>query len=176
MISKKITKRKCLIVLIILFFAGDVLGQVQTKAAGKLLIPSAGDSKEYKGVITFTLKGVEIECSEKIFQPFNEFNTPKKRKLIVTTAELYEIWVLKNYVVHLFPRRSLFKQYRNLFSDVIRSISMAYWEVKEEALLFVLDDPAGIDGQGKKLIKFLNRRIRAIIKRDDKRSMESFKK
>lgn len=152
-------KKDYLFVLIMLFMAGYALGQTEIKAAGILLIPTAGKAKTYKGVITFTQAGIEIECQEKIFQRFNEFDTPRQRKLTITPADLYEIEILKNQRVLLFPRWFFRQQYRNLFIRIVRRFNGFMGEVPEHVLIFDLNDAGAIDDEGKKLIEFLNQRI-----------------
>jgi len=151
-------------VLIMLFLAGHVLGQIEVKAAGNFLIPSAGGARQYKGVITFTQAGIEIECQEKIFQRFNEFDTPRQRKLTITPADLYEIWLLKKKQIYLFPRWSFYYRYRNIFFHISRRFDPFSNPHIEKALVFTPDNPGDIDDEGEKLIKFLNKEIQAIGK------------
>ena len=146
-------------VLIMLFMVGYALGQTEVKAAGIFLVPTAGKAKVYKSVITFTQAGIEIECQEKIFQRFNEFDTPRQRKLTITPADLYEIEILQNQRVYLLPRWFFRQQYRNLFFRIVRRYDGFMGEVPEHVLIFDLNDPGAIDKAGKRLIKYLNQRI-----------------
>lgn len=155
----RIKKKDYSFVLIMLFLAGHVLGQTEIKAAGIFLVPTAGKAKTYKGVITFTQEGIEIECQEKIFRRFNEFDIPRQRKLTITWADLYEIDIKKNQRVLLFPRWFFRQQYRNLFFRIVRRFSPYMGEYPEHTLIFDLNDAGAIDDEDKKLIKFLNQRI-----------------
>jgi len=160
-------KKDYLFALIMLFLTGYVLGQIEVKAAGKFLIPTAGGVKEYEGVITFTKAGVEIECQKKIFQPFNEFDTPKQRKLSIAPADLKEIWFDKKNNIGLFPSESFYNRYRNMFFRYARKYSLMYEPYIEYVLVFVLNDPGAIDNEDKKLILFLNKVIRGEIKKEE---------
>lgn len=155
-------KTRYIIPLVILFMAGYVFGQM--KVPGKLFIPTAGGTKSYQAVIAITRTEIVIECREKIFQPFNEFNAPKHGKVKVKTAELYGIELYENKI-HIFARDSFFHRYRNIFIRgwVIRSIHDGPRE--KWAIVFITDNLDGIGAAGEKLVESINKQCRRRIER-----------
>ncbi len=141
--------------LVIVLLASHLLGQI--KAAGKLLIPTAGGRKSYKGIITITRAEIKIECDKKIFQRFNEFNSPKTGEIKVNTAEIERICVQKN-TIFIIPKASFHQRYRHLFQPCERLISVIYLVVeKKDAMIFIMDNPTDINFLGKEVIKLINK-------------------
>lgn len=157
-------KKEYLLGLIMLFVAGHVLGQIQVKAAGRFSIPSAGGDKSFIGVITITSSVIRIECEKKIFQSFNEFDTPKQAKIEVDMAEVEEIQVQEK-MVFIVTKASFWNRYRNISYQVYESRfagNLDFVDIQKWALLFILDNPAEIKAAEEVLIKIIGERFRAI--------------
>ncbi len=157
-------KKKYLFGLIVLLVAGHVLGQMQFKTAGRLLIPSAGGDKSFKGVITITSSGIWIECEKKIFQSFNEFNTPKQAKIKVNMTEIERIHIQGNEVF-IVTEASFWNRYRNISYLVYEgrfSFNMEFKNIQKWALIFILDNPADIEAAEEELKKVIGERFQVI--------------
>ena len=154
------TRMKPVIVpLVIILLASHLLGQV--KAAGKLLIPTAGGIKSYKCHITIKRREIKIECNKKIFQQFNEFNSTKTGIIKVNTEEIERICVQED-TIFILPKANFHQQYRHLFIPCERLISVIYLVVeKKNAMIFIMDNPAVINFLGKRLIKRINEQNQA---------------
>lgn len=96
---------------------GLSLGETNIKMTGSLIIPTATEDKEYAAVIRIGTGKIEIECSEKVFQSFNKFDAPKYRKVILKKEEIERIYAYTNEL-HIIPKDSLLKRYRNLFQFI----------------------------------------------------------
>lgn len=152
------------IVLVIIFLTGHILGNI--KVAGKLLIPTAKGEKKYRAVITFTRKEICIECYKKIFQPLNEFDTPKQAKIVINTAEVKEIQTqIQSNKIYIIPEDSYTIHYRNVFNRSYKTIgimSLSPINVENWALIFVVDNPADIKAIGESLIKIIGARCEVV--------------
>ncbi|MCP4155449.1 MAG: hypothetical protein GY757_47435 [bacterium] len=96
-------------------------------------------------MITITKETITIECDKKLFRAFNEFDTPRKKKLTISIEKVNRIH-LQTYEVLIVPVTSLYERYRNLFHD---TRYMSFWDVVEEkTLIFVLDDYEDITREG----------------------------
>lgn len=148
-----------MIALVMIFLAGHLFGQI--KETGKLLIPTAGGNKPYKAVITITREEIVIECREKIFQLFNEFNAPKHRKIKVKTAELSRLYVFENKI-YILTKDDFFFQYRNIFVRCWEIIGIHYGPEVRWAIVFTTDDPWAMGTkEAKELIKTINKQTGA---------------
>lgn len=147
--------------LVIILLAGNLnlLGQI--KAAGKLLIPTAGEDKSYKGFITITQAEIKIECDKKIFQRFNEFNSSKTREIKVNTSEVREIILRENKIL-ILTKTNFHKRYRHLFHLCTRWRGVFIEMEKDDAMIFIFDNPGDIDFLRKRIIKLINKRCKAI--------------
>lgn len=144
--------------LVIILVVSNLLG---IKAAGKLLIPTAGGEKSYRGVITITRAEIKIECDKKIFQLLNEFNSPKTGEINVNTAEVEKV-CLQEKTIFILPETNFHQRYRHLFHPCERLINVMYFIVeKKNAMIFIIDNPDDIDFLGKKVIKLINKRNQA---------------
>jgi len=159
-----------------LFMVGYALGQTEIKIKGKFLIPKFFEgAREYIGVITFARNGIEIECQEKIFQPFNEFDAPKHRKLEIKLGEFNGIEIkgetkkiiinIPNWYILKDRKKSLYLRYRNMFFHFYRPITVGFdpgYHV-DYGLEFMFDNPDDIGVSEKKFFRALvNRSLKAI--------------
>ena len=155
-------KRKPIIIfVVIIMVTGHLLGQV--KAAGSLLIPTAGGKKVYKGVITITQAEIEIKCYKKIFRPFNVFDTPRQAKIKFSTAEIEELQINKN-TIYIVTKESFSQRYRNIYFIVYKPRYAGLFStinIKKFAFVFIVDNPADIVLMEKELIKLIGERFRA---------------
>ncbi|UCH93988.1 MAG: hypothetical protein JSV88_27480 [Candidatus Aminicenantes bacterium] len=154
-------KRKpIMIFMFIIMLLGQILGEI--RAVGKLLIPGANGEKQYDTVITFTQAEIMIKCTKKIFQPFNEFDTPKQSKIKLNTAEVEEIQIqIQNNRIFIITKDSFTIRYRNVFNRASKVIGLEYLfpvTVEKWALIFVVDNPADIKAIGEELIKIIGKR------------------
>jgi hypothetical protein len=152
----------CWIILVIIFMGEQLLGQMgQIKAVGKILIPTASGEKCYDAVINITQDKVEIECSKKIFQLFNEFDTPLYRKLKVNNEEISNISVSgsENEIL-IITKSNFYQRYKHLFIPVVRLKSIIpYVSERRNAIIFTMDNPTDIGDKEKELFKFINKKI-----------------
>lgn len=148
------------IVMVIIFLTGHLLGNI--KVAGKLLIPTAKGKKKYRAVITFTRAEICIECYKKIFQPLNEFDTPKQAKIVINTTEVEEIQTqIQSNKIYIIPKDSYTIRYRNVFNRASKTVGVVSFipiTVENWALIFVVDNPADIKTIGESLIKIIGAR------------------
>lgn len=109
-------KKKMILIIMLMINLTGLLGEI--KATGKLLIPTAeGKEKPFKGAITITQEIIIIECQEKIFQLFNESDSPKQTKIRIKTEEVERISLQGNGVI-IFPATPLYNRYRHLLNHV----------------------------------------------------------
>lgn len=162
---------RCTIILIIIFLSEHLLllgqtgqtgqaHQIQIKAAGQILIPTADGQKPYRAVITIRSGEILIECSIEIFQPFNKFDTPKQEEIKVNTAEVEKICIQgkQKKEILILPKEPLYKRYRHLFHPVERITGYIPYSVeKKDAIIFIMDNPADIGSTGERLIKSINK-------------------
>jgi hypothetical protein len=98
------------------------------KVTGELLIPTAGGGeKSYKGVLTITRALISIECDKKIFQPFNEFEAPKQKRLNINASEV--VWIEingKEKKIYLRVEDPFVSNYRNIFHLEVRSVGFSF--------------------------------------------------
>jgi hypothetical protein len=148
-------RRKPILIVMIIILVGQLLGEIKS-AAGELLIPTATGETRYRGTITITPAVIEIECQEKIFQLFNESNTPKQEAIRITTSEVERISLQGNGVV-IFPKTPLCNRYRNLLHRVIVGLMLSS---KRMAFIFVIDMDIfkKIGSNDKELIDRINKR------------------
>lgn len=170
-------KKDCFIVLIMLFMVGYALGQTEVKIKGKFLIPKAVEGERgYIGAITFTRNGIEIECQEKIFQLFNEFDAPKHRKLEIKLGEFIDIEIMgetKKIIIHMpnmhilkDRKKSLYLRYRNMFFHFYVPITVSFdpgYHV-DYGLEFMIDNPDDIGVSEKKFFRALVNRSLKVLK------------
>jgi hypothetical protein len=131
-----------LLIVMTIILASQLLGEI--KAGGKLLIPTATGEKPYKCVMVITRAEIRLECDKRIFQPFNQFDTPKQAKLKVNTAEIYKIQINGNEIL-LIAKDPLYQRYRHLFHPIYRVVHfIPLEEEKKEAIIFIMDNPADI--------------------------------
>lgn len=152
------------IILVMIFITGQLSGNV--KVTGKLLIPTAKGEKKYRAVITFTRAEICIECYKKIFQPLNEFDTPKQAKIVINTAEVEEIQTqIQSNKIYIIPKDSYTIRYRNVFNRASKTIGVVSFipiTVENWALIFVVDNPVDIKTIGEALIKIIGERCEVI--------------
>lgn len=146
-----------LFVMVMIFVTGQLSGEI--KAAGKLLIPTAKGEYQYDAVITITRAEIGIECALKIFQPFNQFDAPKKAKINVSTGEVEEVQVqIQENKIYIITTDSFCIRYRNIFnraSKVIGFECLFPITIENWALIFTLDNPADIGAVSEALIKVI---------------------
>lgn len=147
------------IVLVMIFLTGKLSGNI--KVTGKLLIPTAKGERMYDSVITFTRVEICIECLKEIFQPFNEFDSPKHAKIVVNTAEIEEIQIqIQNKKIFIITKDSFTIRYRNIFnraSKIIGIQSLSPVSVENWALIFVVENSDDIKTTGEALIKIIGK-------------------
>lgn len=148
---------KLLIVMMIILGVCQLLGEIKVK--GKLLIPTATGEKPYKCVMVIKRTEIWIECALKIFQPFNQFDTPKQAKIIVSKAEVEKIYIHKNKI-YISTHESFYKRYRNilhhLYEHKFVSFSDGFDAIEKWIIIFVVDNPADIGCIEEDLIKLIN--------------------
>jgi hypothetical protein len=154
-------KRKpIMILMVIIMVAGQLSGEI--RASGKLLIPTAKGEKPYDAVITITQAEILIECQEKIFQPFNEFDAPKQSKIKLNTVKVEEIQIqIQDNKIFIITKDSFTIRYRNVFNRATKIIgirSLFPVTVENWALIFVVDNPVDIKAIGEALIKIIGER------------------
>jgi hypothetical protein len=118
----------------------------------------------YDAVITITRAEILIECDKKIFQPFNEFDVPKKAKIKVSMVEVEEIQIQKNKIF-IATKESFWKRYRNISHHYYKSKYAGFlsWEnIQIWVLIFVVDNPADIKAIGEELIKIIGERCEVV--------------
>ena len=160
MVNKGYNWKTILVSLAIFLMVNNLSGQITL--GGNLLIPMAGRKQSYKAFITITRAEIAIKCIEKIFQPFNEFKTPRYREIKVLAKEIDEIKILENEIF-IMTKDSFYQRYRNIFHSVCWFIgihNLSPIEEKKWAIIFIADNPADVGLMGKKLIKHLNRQSR----------------
>jgi hypothetical protein len=149
-----------IIVLLMILITGLLSGEI--KATGKLLIPSACGEKPYNCIIVVKEALIEIECTKKIFQPFNQFDAPKQTKIVINTEEIKELQMLhQNRKIYLVTDDSFSIRYRNVFNRVSKIIafdSLYPVNIENWALIFIVDNPEDIKTLGEELIKILGKR------------------
>ncbi len=152
---------RCMIILGIIFMGEHPLlpGQMgQIKVVGKIVIPTASGEKAYKAVIKITQEEITIECRKKIFQLFNEFNTPWYQNLKVKTSEISNIKVSKNEI-YLISEANFYQRYRHLFHQVEKILRFfPYKSEMKNAIIFIMDNPADIGDREKKSIEYINKK------------------
>ena len=149
-------RRPGIAILVIILGTGYLLGQL--KAAGQLLIPTAGGIKPHKCFITIKRREIKIDSNEKIFQKFNEFNSPKTGIIKVNTAEVERICVQEDTIL-ILPKANFHQRYRHLFIPCERVRSVIFLVVeKKNAMIFIVDNPTDITYLGKEVIKLINER------------------
>lgn len=158
-------RRKPILIVMVIILACQLLGEVKA-AAGKLLIPTAGGEKPYNCVMVITLAGIEIECASKIFQPFNQFDTPKQAKIMMNTAEIEEIQIQnRKNKIYIITTDSFCIRHRNIFNRASKVIGFEYLfpvTVENWALILTLDNPADIGAVGEALIKVIGKRCEVL--------------
>lgn len=157
-----------LIIMVIILLVGHLLGEIKA-ISGKLLIPTSAGEKPYNCVMVITQEGIEIECTMKIFQHFNQFDTPKQAKIKVNTAEVEEVQIYENkiYISTLEP---FWMQYRNILQHLYQSKYVGFCEhiyIDKWILLFAVDNPADMGAVGEALIKLIGGRCQ-ILKDEEK--------
>lgn len=159
----KTKKKETLFIVIMLFLVLHGFGQDEMKITGKFLLPtSTGNVRKYDAVMIVTPSGICIECREKVFRLFNEFDAPRLRKLEIKPGDFQEIVVndkMKQIVIT--SSGNFYRRYRNLFFTVVEGIFEI--PVTYYCLGFEYTDPDEISEPVKKLFSSLTRRSKAII-------------
>ncbi|MGD2090029.1 MAG: hypothetical protein PVH61_27885 [Candidatus Aminicenantes bacterium] len=143
------------VIIMLIVMSCQLLGEIKS-LAGELLVPTATGEIRYKGTITITSAVIEIECHEKIFQPFNEPNAPKQEAIRINTSEVERISLQRNGVV-IFPKTPLCNRYRNLLHRMIVGLILSS---KRMAFIFVIDMDVlkKIGSNDKEIIDRINKR------------------
>ena len=148
-----------LLIAMTLILIGQICGEIkittEVKATGKLLIPTASGKKPYKSVIVITQAEIRLECDRKIFQPFNEFDTPKQAKIRVDTAQVDRIWLDGDEII-ILPKDPFYRRYRNQFHHI--RLVCILCDPNKTAIIFVIDNPADIGNAGQQLIQDIDNR------------------
>lgn len=157
-----------LIIMVIILLVGHLLGEIKA-TAGKLLIPTSAGEKPYNCVMIITKAGIEFKCTMKIFQPFNQFDTPRQAKIRVKAAEVEEVQIYENkiYISTLEP---FWMQYRNILQHLyLRKYAgcLEYRYIEKWVLLFAVDNPDDMGAVGEALIKLIGGRCQ-ILKDEEK--------
>ena len=150
------------VVILIIIMSGKLSGNI--KIDGTLLIPTAGDGqKSYKGVLTITRSLIRIECDKQIFQPFNQFESPKQKRLNINTSEVERIEIdEKEKKIYLRVESSFVSRYRNILNLEHRRLSFSvetgyifreFW-----AIVFSYEKPLDIGFFDKKILNSINQR------------------
>jgi hypothetical protein len=148
-----------LIIMVIILLVGHLLGEIKT-TAGKLLIPTSVGEKSYNCIMVITQEGIEIECTMKIFQPFNQFDTPRQAKIKLNTADVEEVQIYMNKI-YISTHESFWSQYRNILQHLYKSRYVGFHEyiyIDKWILLFAVDNPADMRAVGEALIKIIGGR------------------
>lgn len=167
--------RKAIIIILILLLAVCFLfSQEIVTINGKLLLPGTNIAQPYsfKGTVTITSKKIVIICQKRVFRPFNKFDEPHRRKLIIDTKEVDEIAIRKDYLV-IYPLRSLYQRYRNIFITDRKFLGLRFWTAVEheyQVIKFKLDEAMDLKTASAKLFNVINnqaKRLREIFGRRD---------
>ena len=158
------TKKKEVLLMLILFFG--VLygsGEDESRITGKFLLPAAsGNIKEYDAVMVVKESGIRIECREKVFGLFNEFDTPRYRELEIKLGDFEEIVINERLKQVLITSSGKFHiRYRNLFFKFEKGIFEC--PVTYYCLGFHYTNPDEIGKAVRKRFSSLTRRSREII-------------
>jgi hypothetical protein len=158
-------RRKPVLIAMVIILVAQLLGEVKT-ATGKLLIPTAAGEKPYNCVMVITPAEIGIECTMKIFQPFNQFGTPRQAKIKMNTAEIEEIQVQnRKNRIYIITTDSFCIRYRNVFNRAYKNIGFqSLFPITKEnwALIFTLDNPSDIGAVGEELIKVIGERCEIV--------------
>jgi hypothetical protein len=129
---------------------------------GKLVIPGAADEKYYDATMTINTSYIEILCKKKIFQPFNNFESPRSRKLKIMISDTSEIYLRKNRL-YVLTDISFFKKYRHLFHRFFYTRRFFHLSPQDEevyALVFQLSNPTDVGVREKRFLDKLNKKLR----------------
>lgn len=153
-------KKVMIVIIMVIVMVYQLLGEI--KAAVKLLITTANGEKPYNCVMIISKSEISLECDKKIFQLFNEFETPKQSKIKLDTAEVEEIQIqIQNKKIYIITKESFTIQYRNIFNRASKTVgfsSLFPVTVENWALIFVVDNPVNIKAIGDELIKIIGER------------------
>jgi hypothetical protein len=109
-----IKKTGILALIIVLIMVTHLLGV--TNVTGKLLIPTAEGIEPYKCVIVVTPSAIVLECEKKIFQPLNQFDSPKERKIKLNITEIQKVEIQSPaHRIYIITGDSFFMRYRNYY-------------------------------------------------------------
>jgi hypothetical protein len=158
---------RCTIILGIIIMGEHLLllGQMgKIKVVGKLLIPTASGDKPYNCVMVIKQEGIEIKCTMKIFQPLNQFDTPRQSKIRVNMADVDEVQIYENkiYISTLEP---FWMQYRNILQHLYKNKYVGFHEyiyIEKWVLLFTVDNPADIGDKENEFIKSINKKTKKL--------------
>jgi hypothetical protein len=157
-----------LIIMVIILLMGHLLGEIKV-TAGKLLIPTSAGEKPYNCVMVITQEGIEFKCTMKIFQPFNQFDTPRQAKIKVNTAEVEEVQIYMNKI-YISTHEPFWRKYRNILQHLyLRKYAgcFEYRYIEKWILLFAVENPADMGAVGEALIKLTGGRCE--ILKDEKK-------
>jgi len=150
------------VVIMVIIMAGKLSGNI--KIGGRLLIPTAGGGqKSYKGVLTITRSLIRIESDKQIFQPFNQFESPKQKRLNINTSEVVKIEIdEKEKKIYLRVESSFISRYRNILNLESRHVGFSFetgYIFREFwAIIFSYEKPLDIGFLDKKVLNSINQR------------------
>lgn len=123
---------------------------------GNIVIPTYPNNKQFPAVFTMNQNIIKITCKKRIFNLFNNFDTPLRNYLIIDASEI-EVICWKDKKIFLYPKYGLLLRYRNIFHSIYFRKSMMYSDIEEEhALIFELKEP-------KKLEKYFIDKLKEIF-------------
>ncbi len=150
------------VIIMVIIMVGKLSGNI--KIGGRLLIPIAGGGqKSYKGVLTITRSLIRIECDKQIFQPFNQFESPKQKRLNINTSEILRIEIDESEkMIYLRVESSFVSRYRNILNLEHRSlrysVETGYIFKEFWAIIFSYEKPIDIGFLDKKVLNSINQR------------------
>lgn len=155
-------RRREVLIIMVIILAGQLLGYI--KVTGKLLIPAAiGGEKSYNGILTITRALIRVECDKKIFQTFNEFDTPRQSRLNINASDLARIEIDEDAKkIYLRVKKTFVIRYRNILNLESRHVKsnllnghvfIEFW-----AIIFTYEKPLDIGYLDKKVLKSINDR------------------
>lgn len=141
------------ILFLVALLCGKPLTLEKIMAKGSLFIPVAVGYRYFPGNIEISRNSIVITCREKIFQPINDFETPRVNKLIIEKDDFYKIEITEN-TLFIYPCQDFYFKYRHLICHWDIGILLSY---EEKILIFVLDKTYSLTDGDRAIINQINR-------------------
>jgi hypothetical protein len=153
-------KKTALIILIIILAVWFLLGQIQIKITGKIIIPGAVNNQFYKVTVTINPEKVVIECHNKIFRLFNAFDSPHFKRITLNAKEIMEIRIDKLGNLEIFPDDSLYQRYRNLYHTIREYMGFfcgSFYEKERPGLIIALENVEQFKSDSSSVFSIINK-------------------